>query len=282
MTDDTKCVCCHRRDPADGLTTCAPCLGRLDDDLARIVELVALAATWLHPRSGSSGVRSVPASRPPVDLASLDAAIGNDVLPLLESWERMVREWYGLGAYGPASRARNAALAVEQYRAGVPGPPATVKGCAGFLRAWLFRIAETADFPVDDLAREARDCRWQLERLDPDHDRPDGIRVACTSAHPDHDGRECGNRLVIDGTMLTQDVECRRCGNVTTGGRMILSALNDPAVTVWAYPDVIEATLGIKAATLRQWHARGHIKRSGNRYDVGEAFRRRHYIAGTA
>lgn len=262
---DARCPICTRREPADGLTVCAPCMGRLDDDLARIVELVALAATWLHPRSGSSGVRSVPASRPPVDLASLDAAIGNDVLPLLEDWTRLTREHFGLGPWGPAS-----------VRMG----GATVKGCADFLRAWLFRIAETADFPVDDLARETRDCRWQLERLDPDHDRPDGIRVACTAAHPDHDGRECGNRLVIDGTMLTQDVECRRCGNVTTGGRMILSALNDPAVTVWAYPDVIEATLGIPTRTLRQWAQVGAIARSGSRYDVGAAFRRRHYAAG--
>lgn len=114
-----------------------------------------------------------------------------------------------------------------------------------------------------------------LDRLDPDHERPDGLRVACTEPHPDADGRECGYRLVIVGAMLSQDVECRRCGHVTTGGRMILSALSDPAVTVWAYPDVIEDTLGIPTRTLRQWAQNGLIARSGSRYDVGAAYRRR-------
>ena len=61
---------------------------------------------------------------------------------------------------------------------------------------------------------------------------------------------------------------------------MILSALNDPAVTVWAYPDVIEATLGIPARTLRRWVSNGAVKRNGSRYDVGAAFRLRHYAAG--
>jgi hypothetical protein len=75
--------------------------------------------------------------------------------------------------------------------------------------------------------------------------------------------------------MLSQDVTCRRCGNVTTGGRMIYTALSDPAVTVWAYPDVIEATLGVKASTLRQWVHRGHVTKQGGRYDAGAVYRRR-------
>lgn len=148
-------------------------------------------------------------------------------------------------------------------------------GCVEFLRANLARIAETPDFPVEELAAEIRDARWQLERLNPDQDRPDGIRVQCQGDHPDADGRVCGNRLTVDGTMLAADVTCRRCGNTTTGGRMILSALSDPAVTVWAYPDVIEATLGIPTRTLRQWAQDGHVARNGSRYDVGAAYRRR-------
>lgn len=102
------CPVCTRRDPADGLTVCAVCLGRIDDDLARIVELVALAGDWLHPRATgtSEGSRSVPGSRPPLSVDVLDAAIGLDVLPLLESWERLVREHFGYGPYGPASLLR--------------------------------------------------------------------------------------------------------------------------------------------------------------------------------
>jgi hypothetical protein len=263
------CPICARREPADGLTIDAVCLARIDDDLARIVELVAQASDWLHPRQGTSGVRSVPGSRPPLSVEALDAAVGNDVLPVLEEFERMTREHFGLGPYGIASAARGA----------------SVKGCCDFLRAWLFRIAETADYPVEVLADEVKTLRWGgelpaghfsgLEVLDPDHDRPDGIRVQCLGDHPDADGRTCGNRLTIEPGMLSQDVTCRRCGNVTTAGHMIYTALSDPAVTVWAYPDVIEATLGVKASTLRQWVHRGHVTKRGGRYDAGAVYRRR-------
>lgn len=301
MTDHL-CVICARREPSERHTVCAPCLGRLDDDLARLVELTALAASWLTPRATTgAGVRSVPGSRPPLSVDALDLALGLGggivdpdplngsvdprpaILETLEGWERMTRDHYSLGAYGPASAARNAALSVEQYRSHVDGPPVTVKGCAGFLRAWLLRIAEDGTYPIDDLAREVRTLRLDAEHVDPDHERPDGLRVACTEPHPDADGRECGYRLVIVGAMLSQDVECRRCGHVTTGGRMILSALSDPAVTVWAYPDVIEDTLGVKGGTLRQWVRRGHIKRSGSRYDAGAVYRRKHdVVSGVA
>ena len=274
MTDDIRCVVCHRRQPSDGMTVCRTCLGRLDDDLARIVELTAMAAGWLNPRTGGgNGTRTVPGSRPPIDLASLDACLGNDVLPVLEEWERLTREHYGLGPYGPASEARTRALAAQQAQGGVIGPPATVKGCVGFLRAWLLRIAEDATYPVDDMAREVRDLRVGLEQLDPDRDRP-GLRIPCPADNAEADGRSCGYRLVLTAN-LADDVYCPRCATTWTGNRLILVALNDPGVTVWAYPDVIEATLGVNATTLRQWHARGHVTRNGSRYDVGAAYRRK-------
>jgi hypothetical protein len=106
------CPICAKREPADGLTIDAACLGRIDDDLARIVELVAQASDWLHPRTGCGNTtRAVPTSRPPLDVAALDAAIGLDVLPLLESWERLVREHFGYGPYGPASLLRTKGMA---------------------------------------------------------------------------------------------------------------------------------------------------------------------------
>jgi len=104
-----SCPVCTRREPDDGLTVCRPCLARIDDDLARIAELVRIAAGWLMPRTGAGGGgRSVPASRPPLDIAALDAACAHDVLPLLEAWERLTREFYGLTPYGIATSIRNA------------------------------------------------------------------------------------------------------------------------------------------------------------------------------
>lgn len=258
MTDHL-CVICAKRPHDDGRTCCTPCLDRVLSDLERIVELTDAAARWT-PRAGTgNGVRSVPASRPPLSVDILDAALGLDVLPLLESWERIIREDAGLSPYGAATE----------------GIAVNVASAVHFLRSWLLWCATEAAWPIEELAREIREARMALDRLDPDHERPDGLRVACTEPHPDADGRECGYRLVIVGAMLSQDVECRRCGHVTTGGRMILSALSDPAVTVWAYPDVIEDTLGIPTRTLRQWAQNGLIARSGSRYDVGAAYRRR-------
>jgi hypothetical protein len=262
----TACPICARREPADGLTIDAVCMARIDDDLARIVELVAQASDWLHPRTTgtSEGSRSGPGSRPPLSVDVLDAAIGLDVLPLLEAWIRLTREENHLAPYGAATEGR----------------AVTVAGSVTFLRSWLLWAAGAPSWPIEDYAAEIRDARWQLERLNPDRAREGGIPVACTADHPDADGRRCGYEYRVVVGMLSQDVTCRRCGNVTTGGRMIYTALSDPAVTVWAYPDVIEATLGVKATTLRQWYSRGHIKRNGNRYDVGAAYRRRHDAAG--
>ena len=263
MTDHL-CVICAKRPHDDGRTCCTPCLDRILGDLERIVELTDAAATWT-PRAGAgNGVRSVPGSRPPLSVDILDAALGLDVLPLLESWQRIIREDAGLTPYGTATE----------------GIAVNVASAVAFLRSWLLWCATEAAWPIEELAREIREARMALDRLDPDHERPDGLRVACTEPHPDADGRECGYRLVIVGAMLSQDVECRRCGHVTTGGRMILSALSDPAVTVWAYPDVIEDTLGIPTRTLRRWVRYGWVTRLGSRYDVGAAYRVRVTNAG--
>lgn len=129
---DIKCVICARNQPRPGATICGHCIGRIDDNLARIAELTAWAASWLMPRSGhGEGGRSVPGSKPPLDVASLDACIGNDTLPVLESWERLVREFYGYAPYGPASLARNRQTPVRQWtRKGDPGDASTSRGPA--------------------------------------------------------------------------------------------------------------------------------------------------------
>ena len=205
-----SCVICAHHDPAPQWTVCVRCFERLDDDLARIVELTSHAANRLvREVTGSSGTRGVHQSRPPIDLAALDASLGNDVLPLLDSWERMIREDYGLSPLGPATRARSGALAAEQARSGVVGPPVTVVGSVGFLRAWLLRLAETPTFPIEEMAREIHDATRNLEQYDPHrtHQRH-GVPVTCTADHPEADGRRCGYELRTNGT---DTITCPRC-----------------------------------------------------------------------
>lgn len=151
-----------------------------------------------------------------------------------------------------------------------------VSTCVDFLRANLLRCAEDPTFPVEDYAREIRDQRIALERLDPDHDRPDGIRVPCPADGPEADGRDCGYRLTVDAKRPADDVCCPRCRTTWTSGRLILVALNDAKVTIWAYPADIEDALGIPKRTLQRWAQNGTVRRRGTQYDVGAAFRTRH------
>lgn len=73
---DVRCVICTRHQPRPAATICGHCLARIDDNLARIAELTAWAASWLMPRTGHGDTgRSVLGSKPPLDIASLDAAI---------------------------------------------------------------------------------------------------------------------------------------------------------------------------------------------------------------
>lgn len=264
-----RCVVCANADPADGWTVCARCADRVLDDLARIAELVALAGQWLTPQAtGGAGVRAVPGSRPPLSLDALDACIGNDVLPVLEEFERMTREHFGLAPYGPASAARGA----------------TVKGCVEFLRSWLGRIVEEPDYPVEVLAGEVRILRYGgelpaghfmgLENLDPDRDVDDRSRLKCPGWHPDADGTLCHARIVYDREHPTQDLHCQRCGTTWTASALLLLALKDETQTVWAYPEEIRATTGVRPDTLRQWVKRGHVPRLGGMYDAGVVYRK--------
>ncbi len=296
------CVICQRREPRDSATVCGTCLGRVDDDLHRIAELTRLAGGWLEARGGTQEPTSRPVagSRPPLTVGALDAALGlaggivdtaardkaiaakqgapglgwmrptadttrdtlNQpdpvVLETLASWAKMTREDAGLSPWGIATE----------------GHPVTVDSLVAFLRSWLAWISEQPQYPVEDLAGEIRDLRWSLEALDPDRDKP-SKRYPCTAPHPDDDGRSCDYKLPITAARLGDDITCPRCGNTTTGGRIILAALSDPSVTVWAYPDDIADTLGISPRTLRQWAADGHVTRLGSRYDVGAAFRKK-------
>jgi hypothetical protein len=277
MTDEIRCPICAHRTPEDDWTVCRPCLGRIDDDLARIVELTTMAAQWTGARKGTQEPTSRPVvgSRPPLDVSALDAALGLGggicdpatrdglvqggpvVLDTLESWVKLTREEAGLVPWGIATEGRSV----------------TVASLVAFLRSWLAWIVERVDYPVDDLASEVKSLRWQLEVLDPDRDKP-GPRIPCQGDHPDNDGRRCGYRLAVTMDRPADDVSCPRCGDTTTAGRILLSALNDPTMTVWAYPADITEALGIPSTTLRQWSTRGHVRRLGSRYDVGACFRR--------
>lgn len=88
--------------------------------------------------------------------------------------------------------------------------PIELVTCVAFLRANLARIVEDPTFPVEDFAREIRECRQALARHD--DDRPTahvGIPLNCVSDHPDAAGRACGWRLWTDGRNVVTCPQCR-------------------------------------------------------------------------
>jgi len=255
------CIVCQAAEATDGRTVCDGCLARIDHDLERIAELTRHAADRLIPetRPGNGG-RSVPGSRPPLDVVALDDACGVDTLRHLEDWCRLIREEAGLARYGAATEAERV----------------TVGSSVQWLRSWLLWASERPDFPTDDLAREMRELRAGLEHYDPAHTGDaHGTRLRCPSDHPDGDGRLCHARIVYDRERPRDDIGCPRCGTTWTGARLLLLALSDDTQVIWAYAADVIALTDINASTLRVWAHRGVVARDGARYDIGQVWRAR-------
>lgn len=106
----TACLICarHGRHQPTGLDTrcCSACATRISDDLDAIPTLALLAS--VEPRTGRGSGRTVPASRPPIDLSGIDPALTavavpagtTTVLEVVESWCRLVREERHMAQYG--------------------------------------------------------------------------------------------------------------------------------------------------------------------------------------
>lgn len=266
MTDDIRCPICCRREPAEGRTTCDPCLGRLDDDLARIVELTRLAAAQIDPTQGNGGAGSQDGAPLPIATDFFDVATGRDAMLQLEPWERLTREHFGLSPYGVATGLRNR----------TDGTHEALTTCVAFLRSQVARIAETPDYPVDDFAREVREQVVRYSWVDPDRPGAEGsARLMCPSDHPEADGRLCHARITWDRDRPNDDILCPRCRTVWTGARLLLLALHDETQHMWMYPAEIEAMLGIGKRTLQRWGRDGLVERKGTQYDVGAAYRLR-------
>lgn len=301
----TDCELCARR----GLTTkldperdfgrvCRSCRRRLAGDLQRIVELVAIASWQPDPmrsKPAGGGARPHPGSRPPLDLDHIDPELvlirlepGDPsstvpLLELLESWERGIREDRGLVPYGVVSESRHA---------GLPRAQVTLVEVVGFLTVHIDWITTDEDFALLAFAGQIRRAVAVLRQLDPAVERTSSWRIPCPADFEveriDDDGLTvdtvvvaCATPLRIirheDGRLdLHSDLYCPNCGTEWTAQRLLLVALADPRVTIWADADAIHAATGIPLRTIRDWGARGRIARRASEYDAGAAFRLRH------
>lgn len=307
----TECLLCARRgiktllDRDDDFgRACRPCRRRLARDLQRIVELVAIASWQPDPyrsKPDGNGARSHPGSRPPIDLDHVDPELVLVVLEpgepsskvplleLLEAWERGVREDRGLVPYGVVSESRHP---------GIPHPSRTLVEVVGFLTVHVDWMTTDEHFELLAFAGQVRRSVAVLRQLDPSVERTSSWRIPCPAdvevqvelddtadlelePEPEFDVVACSTPLRIlrheDGRLdLHSDIYCPSCGTEWTAQRLLLVALADPRVTIWAEADAIHAATGIPLRTIRDWGARGRIPKRGAAYDAGAAFRARH------
>ena len=260
----TSCVLCAGRGRSTALDhglVCPACSVRLADLLDDIDRLAASASC--EPRHGRGTGRTVPASRPPIDVDGVDPALALvrlapppaepvALLVVLEGWVRLVREERSMGPYGPWS-----AATARTQPVGYDRTSGTLVACTGFLRAhheWI-----TAQDWVDAYAAEVRACRRALARWDEHDPRP--TVVACPTITVDGG---CGQRLRLDADV----VRCHGCGrdwDAETLVRVACSDEYDPP-DVWVDAEAAATAAGVHERTVRKWATRGIVSARAGRY----------------
>jgi hypothetical protein len=249
INETNACLICKAQTPR---MACARCQNRLAGHLTEIVEYAALAAGELLPGQGGDGrsnERSIG-----IRIDALDFVAGNDVLPVLESWERMFRDEWGYAPWGPTSLAR-----------GINQPDqatAYLTGTVSFLRGNLEKICDHT--AVDDFASEVTTC-WHQARSAARRQPRQAWRVTCPA---DTDAGECGNVLRVSGQDFGGTVSCKTCGTNWPTDRLLMVVASSQHAELWLDPEAAAEWVGVDVRTLRKWAKQGKIKRDHGRYEV--------------
>ena len=252
MTYANVCTLCLRR--LEQGHVCPACVIRIGDHLDDIVRLASLAS--IEPRAGTGGGRSVPASRPPINVDGLDPALTlvnvggtwTTVLEILEAWERMTRECLNLAPYGPASALRG--------RSAINDTRVTLTGVVTFLRASLPWWASDPEQPIDDLANEIRACRRAMSHYDPDRE-PMGYAAFCPT-----DG--CGAKLRYHDP--DEEVACPRCRVTRNVPQLVAVVLSSEHGDIWADVETTALHYGVSVSTIKRRVSTGDLERRKGRY----------------
>lgn len=246
MNELGTCLVCQR---PTGRMACERCEATMRRQLSEVVDFQALAADNLVPGQGGDG-RATERTLG-INVAALDTCAAFDAIMVLESWERVWREDYGLTAYGPASAARSDA------------GEATLLGIVNFLQAWLSKTCD--EHPaVDEFASELRNLHRQMQQA-AGQTRRAAWRVTCPT---DTDDGECGQQLKVSGEDFGGQVTCRSCRTTWPVERLLRVVASSRHAELWLDPEAASEWLGVHIATLRRWAKDGRIKRDHGRYEV--------------
>ena len=248
MRTEQPCAICEHPTRA---ATCPRCLTRIGRHLTEIVEFAQIAHQELLPGQGGDG-RSTERSLG-VRLDALDLIAGFDVLPVLESWERLFREEWALAPWGPTTSMRGAGQADQAA--------AYLVGTVGFLRAHLDRIGEHP--AVGDFATEVATC-WQQARNAARRQPRQGWRVTCPA---DTDDGECGEWLRVTGEDFGGEVTCRSCRTSWPTERLLWVVASSSEADMWVDAAAAARHTGVPESTLRRWARQGKVRRRGTMYE---------------
>ena len=248
MRTEQPCAICEH---PTNRTTCTRCATRISRHLAEIVEFTALAYGELLPGQGGDG-RSTERGLG-VRIDALDLIAGFDVLPVLESWERLFREEWGLAPWGPTTALRGAGQADQAA--------AYLTGTVGFLRAHLDRITEHP--AVGDFAGEVSTC-WQQARNAARRQPRQAWRVTCPA---DTDDGECGEWLRVTGEDFGGEVTCRSCRTSWVTERLLWVVASSTEADMWVDVAAAVKHTGVPESTLRRWARQGKVKRRAAMYE---------------
>lgn len=247
-TETQACTICQR--PTQRYA-CARCQVRIGHHLTDILEFAALASDELQPGQGGDGRGTERGLG--IRIAALDLVAGFDVLPVLESWERMYREEWGYAPWGPTSLQRGQG---QEHQA-----MAYLAGTVRFLREHLDKIAEHV--AVDDFAREIGQCRREAQAAANRQPRQ-AWSVTCPA---DTDDGECGRPLRITGEDFGGTVTCRLCRTHWAVDRLLMVVATSTEADLWVDIDAACNYTGVPEATLRRWGKENKIKRKGALYE---------------
>lgn len=251
-----KCPLCNK--PAKDQTLCQRCSVRLRERISEIPGLRTEAGKYIQAAQGGHGTNSgEPTSG--INFAALDYSNGNDILPVMWEWEKLIREERQLT------------------------PPALVQPQADEVQATCnFHLAHLdwmleQDF-VDEYAREiatihAKGIHAARRNIEPVR------RIACPSPHPHDEERYCNAMLAIDDADLLTPVTCRRCGTQWTPARLVAVAMSDPDRDVWLDAESLGRWVGISDRQVRRVCKAGKVSKRGQLYNVAEFLDARNVIA---
>jgi len=247
VNDSRQCIICQQQTDHMACQRCETRMRRQLDDLPTFMEL---ASANLVPGQGGDG-RSTERSLG-INVAALDTAAGFDAIAVLESWERIWREDYGLSPYGVAT------AALPDTRAAT-----TLRHIVGFLGAFLARSCK--EHPaIDDFAAELRSLHRSSQQA-AGQTRRAAWTVTCPT---DTDDGECGYVLLVSGDDFGGEVTCRSCRTTWPVERLLHVVASSKHAELWLDGQAAAMHLGVSERTLRHWGAEGRITRAHGRCDI--------------